>query len=110
MSDRELLALAAKAAGMVINKKRQDERDANGYQHDGLWTNTTTSWTPLHDSGDALELAVKLQIDIKHYGDHVVCWYESYLGTGRVMYGADRSAATRRAIVLAAAEIGKEMK
>lgn len=89
MTDRELLELAAKAAGIDMQ------------QHCG--------WHPLYDDGDALRLAVKLemQIDLRH-SFHTVRVYGA--AEGRIDEGAkDPYAATRRAIVRAAAEIGKEM-
>lgn len=46
-TDRELLELAAKAAGIPI-----------------VWMETTGRWNPLEDDGDALRLAVKLNMDI----------------------------------------------
>jgi hypothetical protein len=106
MNDRELLELAAKAAGQ--------ERSAAG----DLWSNARGQlWNPLTDDGDALRLAVKLGLQV----------FTSYpagadgtKGTG-VLVGAelppefwsahsdDPYAATRRAIVRAAAEIGRSM-
>lgn len=111
MTDRELLELAAKAAGLTILRSRLD---------DPMWKDIlidsrpafpqTIGWNPLADDGDALRLSVKLQIDIKQYGDHVVAWFDGgFIGTGRLAYEGDPSAATRRAIVRAAAEIGKAM-
>ena len=107
MTDRELLELAAKAAGVPL-KDLSDRYDC--------WEETPslihTAWNPLTDDGDALRLAVKLGIDlIQHdtfsegllecvaYG--CTCEIEAYKG--------DPYAATRRAIVRAAAEIGKAM-
>lgn len=102
MSDRELLELAAKAAGVVINKARTAERDEAGYGHLGLWTTTTTNWNPLTDDGDALRLAVRLEMDIFfNDGDTDV------LGVSEG--GGDPFKRTRRAIVRAAAEIGRGM-
>lgn len=47
--------------------------------------------------------------DIKQYVNHAVAWFGGgYIGTGRVFYDGDPCAATRRAIVLAAAEIGRD--
>lgn len=105
MNDRELLELAAKAAGMKTRPfangsiTRWHERGPEDH----------TAWNPLTDDGDALRLAVKLQIDIKQYVNHAVAWFGGgYIGTGRVFYDGDPCAATRRAIVLAAAEIGRD--
>jgi hypothetical protein len=97
MNDRELLELAAKAAGIPS---------------ESIWPVSSEyldkAWNPLTDDGDALRLAVKLCIDIKHYDLYVVCW-AGFIGTGKIMHDQDPDAATRRAIVLAAAEIGRSM-
>ena len=95
MSDRKLLELAAKAAGYEYAKR-------GGYiVVDGIPGN----WNPLRDDGDALRLAVKLEIDL---------WFGcgGLSAHGLTMdieedYGRDGCAATRRAIVRAAAEIGR---
>jgi hypothetical protein len=89
-SDRELLEAAAKAAG----KEHYGEYDA----HAGLKT-TGGWWNPLTDDGDAFRLAVKcLPFYTLRYSreDWEKC-------------GEDGYAATRRAIVRAAAEIGRSM-
>lgn len=104
MTDNELLKLAAKAAGIPV-KNLSDRYDC--------WEETPVligrAWNPLADAGDALRLAVLLRIDIKHYSDHVVCWWNDFFGTGVVLYDGDPGAATRRAIVMAAAEMGAEL-
>ena len=85
MTDRELLELAAKAAGI---------EDISYYLDDFLWN-------PLTDDGDALRLAVKLNLLYgKVFVRNVADNHED---------GDDIYAATRRAIVLAAAEIGKDI-
>lgn len=102
MNDRELLELAAKAAGVdkyVWSPVAQ--------QHDDDWAGSTPIvWNPLADDGDALRLAVKLRIDIIHYQSGVLA---ELIGNDdcHEENGTDPSAATRRAIVRAAAEIGK---
>jgi hypothetical protein len=61
-----------------------------------------TWWRPLEDDGDALRLAVKLKVFLCHqYLFHKL--YEE-----EVANGLDEPAATRRAIVRAAATLGKE--
>jgi hypothetical protein len=109
MSDRELLELAAKAAGINVKpfaiKPAEGEGDGFiGFMAEGSprgW------WDPLTDDGDALRLAVKLRISItmSEYG-RVVCrageWTRSI-----EPYGDDPQAAVRRAITCAAAAISK---
>ena len=89
MNDRELLELAAKAAGIEL----QDDH----YWRDGFWTR----WNPLTDDGDALRLAVKLNIDAGKPGMRLSIDWRSW---------DDPLAATRLAITRAAAEIGRSMK
>ena len=91
MTDREMLELAAKAAG----KKHYGEYNA----HAGLKT-TGGWWNPLTDDGDALRLAVKLNIDHGKPGMRLSIDWKP---------GDDPYAATRRAIVRAASEIGRSM-
>jgi hypothetical protein len=121
MTDRELLELAAKAAKIDVLF-----REDIGYFctvtkriHEKIFCGIDTEWNPLEDDGDALQLAVKLSINIQHetlarlpfeetvncglYGENSPEWCEEIKGN-------DPYTATRRAIVRAAAEIGKDMK
>lgn len=114
MTDRELLELAAKAAGIVINTSRQAERDALNLQNPvGLWTTTNTNWNPLTDDGNALRLAVKCRIEFYFGDDDGEATYAGYYASNnRQRFAIERHAddpyaATRRAVVRAAAEIGK---
>ena len=101
MTDRELLELAASAAGYDVTYER-------GYltffRQDVVGRPV---WNPLTDDGDALRLAVKLEIVIEP-GDS---WSDA--GGWSTVYHCDHNddpyAATRRAIVRAAAEIWKKM-
>jgi hypothetical protein len=100
MTDRELLEAAAKAAGYWA---AEFNCPAN-LPH--------KNWNPLTDSGDAFELAVKLRLTVNcSYDDVTLCGQEF---TQKEVFvernGEDPLAATRRAIVRAAAELGKEMK
>lgn len=97
--DRELLELAAKAAGYEI-----EEWNACGF----AWTKKQEWWNPLTDDGDALRLAVKLAAKISHTTDSVLVSIDGIVRSVRSYYG-DPCAATRRAIVRAAAEIGRNM-
>ncbi len=90
MTDKELLELAAKAA------------DYRYWQIEDIWN-------PLIDDGDALRLAVKLDmfVDIKDGFSGAQVIHKSFCSEE---HKGDPCAATRLAIVRAAAEIGKEMK
>lgn len=110
--DRELLELAAKAAGLEVHAAWQKDRDAAGKGDVGLWlTNGTTCWNPLTDDGQALRLAVKMRLHIEQY--RTIRAYKLAPGgfwiNGCEPIGDDPCAATRRAITRAAAEIGRAM-
>lgn len=107
-SDKELLEYAAKAAGIEIFSY-QEVGNKTG------WPITDIGlWNPLLDDGDALRLAVNLHIDIRFVSPS----YDKYWNVRadpRSFYNMateickDENSATRRAIVRAAAEIGKVM-
>lgn len=101
MTDQELLELAAKAAGYKVYGNGKLFR---------IWKDSNVEWVdwnPLEDDGDALRLAVQLFRDI-HF------WYfENSVSVGnelRVACGDDPCAATRRAIVYAAALVGEQLE
>jgi hypothetical protein len=111
MTDKELLELAAKAAGMQIfvwGKKGSENYCIKN--NDGTPGNR---WNPLTDDGDALRLAVKLKIDVIRDFDRVIACYGDDEFETEYFYETptptDPYAATRRAITRAAAEIGKAM-
>lgn len=103
MTDRELLELAAKAAGTTV----WTDIDGNFFAEDR--TGIESKWNPLIDDGDALRLAVKLRIDVCYENNdgpwHVNAWPRNRVGCSEL---AVDDAATRRAITRAAAEIGKQ--
>ena len=119
MTDKELLELAAKAAGLEIHS--YDPISNRIYTPrslpmlEGSYLHT---WNPLTDDGDALRLAVKLRIDFYVGDDDGVATYAGYFDPALnnrqrfaiERHGDDPYAATRRAIVRAAAEIGRNMK
>lgn len=121
MTDRELLELAAKAASLEIMPLAQEGRDKAGYGAVGLYVRRSngdllsTCWNPLTSDGDALCLAVACDMTVCADGLATVSASSGY-GHDKVMVtqtvsecGKDKSAATRRAIVRAAAEIGRAM-
>ena len=94
MSDEELTALAAKAFG-----------------------NTQHGFSPLTDDGDALRLAAKLRMEIDHnHPADETAWVSvrafrsAFVAVEEFEDEVQRLGATRRAIVRAAAAIGKAMK
>ena len=107
MTDRELLELAAKAAGIEIvfgnydrdcyaNITEEQAKSFGNYE-------TGFEWNPLTDDGDALRLAVKLGLVVdcsrpsagEPYKHHAI-WLDELMSNEEL---------TRRAIVRAAAEI-----
>jgi hypothetical protein len=120
MTDREMLEYAAKAAG--VHPRRLERGGPSGQvwiEEAEIWVH---GWDPLTDDGDALRLAVKLRISLIHeqeyMGGPVLETLEatspriSLDGSRHVSteclndLNGDEFAATRRAIVRAAAEIG----
>jgi hypothetical protein len=105
MTDRELLELAAKAAGI------EWDRDSEVWYATGYGPHVRYDWNPLTDDGDALRLAVHLEFDMGHMltpGMVTVSGVDDNGGCVAVdeSYNIDHYAATRRAIVRAAAAIG----
>jgi hypothetical protein len=112
-TDRELLKLAAKAAGIKGLRYVKRKPIQGGYRT-GLWSNLYEyCWNPLSDSGDALRLAVKLRLRLSTVCNDgnasVASATDMYLDAHVEEHNGDPCAATRRAIVRAAAEIGKAM-
>ncbi|ENC9802820.1 hypothetical protein ABLG07_005196 [Pseudomonas aeruginosa] len=121
MNDRTLLELAARAAGIKARWFRVNQwRQVGGYrmqtgQEDVFGTHHSKPWNPLTDDGDALRLAVQLDITIGPEHPDVVgkslcraSWNNRNMSLGEFGDG-DKPYAYRRAIVRAAAEIGKSM-
>jgi hypothetical protein len=106
MNDRELLELAAKAAGIVGFVSYMPG------EPESLFTisDTGKAWNPLTDDGDALRLAVDLRFDVENNGHFasVVCADLEHPVMSECNDG-DKHATTRRAIVRAAAQIGQSM-
>lgn len=97
MTDRELLELAAKAAGIENLATKGDIiicNDEYGF---------SVVWNPLTDDGDAFRLAVRLRLGLE--------WWKNGVRAESAQHGPevihhledDPYAATRRAIVRAAA-------
>ncbi len=106
-TDRELLVLAAKAAGCSTAPYFDGEFiGADRYEfYEG-----PNGWNPLTDDAQALRLAVKLDIGISPDTEvSEVCAVFMIGDTCHIIveeHSSDPYAATRRAIVRAAAEIG----
>jgi len=113
--DRKLLELAAKAAGREwLSYHLQKGLCCRDDSYGGL---IEYYWNPLTDDGDALRLAVKLNLIIT-LEENYICIEGSYCTYGydgpevcesKKDHGDDPYAATRLAIVRAAAAIGESM-
>lgn len=104
MTDRELLEAAARASGVTICWVTDHLRRAPMLVERGV---ATYWWNPLESDGDALRLAVKLKLTVSQAD--VTC--SVYVGGDIAVVASlsgDPYAATRRAIVRAAAAMAKE--
>ena len=112
-TDRELLVLAAKASGLTTRHKWNSERLALNPPVADMVVHlngelVTTGWNPLTNDGDALRLAAKLHLQITISPCHCDVYSPEHdLGISENF--KDNCEATRRAIVRAAAEIGRAM-
>jgi hypothetical protein len=119
MNDKELLGLAARAAGLAVTPH-------NNFKScpELMFTYSGKNWNPLTDDGEALRLAVKLGLGLtfdrysnskrntpeaEWFTDIDFCngMPPSASTIKEEKHGNDALAATRRAIVKAAAELGK---
>lgn len=106
MTDKELLELAARAAGIQLTWFGDKDPWCYAEISPGI------KWNPLRDPGDALRLAVQLHIGL----DFQAPGYSAYWTVlardfsdyaAATENGPDTIAATMRAITRAAAEIGR---
>jgi hypothetical protein len=110
MTDRELLELAAKAAGI-----EHPGGDHSIYNDGRLWDcKGLRWWNPLTEDDDALGLVatLRLEIDHNHPADEkpwVCARGQKYGAVVDFDHESGRRYAIRRVIVQAAAEIGKAM-
>jgi hypothetical protein len=115
MTDRELLELAAKAAGREVGRDDQcDPIDRKYCAGLGLWcVGPWAGWfNPLNDDGDALRLAAKLKIDLEWQATSIhpepaIEAYKRDEKAGHFYCASEHENDYRRAIVRAAAEIGR---
>ena len=115
MSDKELLELAAKAAGVGVEWRESVRCFCYA---DSPYS---VAWNPLTDDGDALRLAASLNLCVcftlaeanPTFGTAMVGYSpwenKAPIATERYSEPSEKLAATRRAIVRSAAEIGEAM-
>lgn len=111
MTDKELIELAAKAAGIEVRYQPVSHRflyKKELQEPEGFYF---AYWNPLTDDGDALRLVVKLKmriaIDSLPVGYVVVLSDDPLRKDTHEPINDDPYAATRRAIVRAAAELAR---
>ncbi|WP_433867066.1 hypothetical protein [Ralstonia wenshanensis] len=109
MTDRELVRLAAKAAGLDV-----ECAFIGGDLH--IWASRRLQrlrlWNPLMDDGDALRLAVSLGLIVSCDASPCIAVSSERYPSIHIVesaYGGDVQQATRRAIVRVAAKIGSRM-
>jgi signal recognition particle subunit SEC65 len=123
-TDRDLLELAAKAAGIHYDKEASKPHPKSGAFW-GLWLvfdgeppeHARRYWNPLTDDGDVLRLAVELGLSVEIHRDmtqprpwlRVADRVGNWTYCGPRDYHGDELTQTRRTIVHAAAKIGKAM-
>ena len=106
MTDHELCMAAAKAAGYTVEDR-------------GTWINLTLDsglsgrWDPINYYSPSFRLMVDCKINVEFENHAVVatsyCDREAIATDFRELFGTDKHAATRRAIVRAAAAMGGEV-
>lgn len=111
MTDDELLTLAARAAGL----KAQYSSNWGDFSIGEPYSEEEVRWNPLEDDGDALRLGVRLGLMVDLFecaNDSVEASFDDgdFSAYCTEPVGEDKAAATRRAIVRVAAEIGKAME
>ena len=103
-TDRELLELAAKAAGVLT---------PSWYGNKAYIDGMLSTWNPLTSDADAFRLAIDLEIYTGRFYDCIVpACFASWGNSAYSLWepaGDDPHSATRRAITRAAAAIGEEL-
>lgn len=103
MTDHDLLELAARASGVGPILCYETARNCLRI---GL-REKYKLWRPLTDDGDALRLAASLNMGLSIHDNH--CMACAQKGTMQTVKDIPTLEATRRAIVRAAAEVGKDV-
>lgn len=132
MTDKALLELAAKAAKIFVTPETWPYRGAPITPEDmetyfdpedmsitgiRVWFGIKGeiggtedyTWNPLCDDADAFQLMVKLNLAVEVCKEKTMAFYDEFDAKTTCMNAFDKADATRRAIVMAAAEIGKGM-
>ena len=122
MPDRKLLELAAKAMGYELEPYINSKKPHRLVDHESGEGLVAILWAPLDDDGEAFRIQVALGICITPYPVYTESKHSVIAKQRRntdllrefnpteviELYAGDPNAATRRAIVRCAAEIGRE--
>lgn len=113
----ELIILSAKAIGLQYNKEKSMVKENHAWF--GLWIDGTSEskmghhWNPLANNDDAMQLMTTLRINVMYrentHGLWVIAECNGILFCPELV-GEFEAKSTRRAIVRAAAAVGKSMK
>lgn len=108
MEDKELLELAAKAAGLVGSYYKNETSE-------GVYCNDENDcgygWNPLNDDGDCARMEAALGIDVDWAEDGVIARNrDNRVGVLFEDHNNDRNAARRAASLRVAVEIGRAMQ
>ncbi len=105
-ADLEILIYAGIAAGLKFVRPSDDKTAL-------LMEGVEKPWNPIADDGDALRLAGHLDMHITPGAPCRIAYARADRAVPRIFqmvaWGPDKQAAIRRAITLAAAQIGKQM-
>ena len=104
MTDKELLELAAKAMGFIPHHSYREKTNSL------LWLSKSgfpATWSPLTDDKDAFQCAVDLKMNLTLLGWRSEAQVADHPVVVEQVVNNDAYSATRRAIVRAAAEIGR---
>ena len=115
--DREMIALAAKAAGIAPPSGAYEGTiDSTGafIYYDDCEGKTWHAWNPLASDRDAFRLAVALCLSVEFLGAEVRVQHFNNRGVKTealedYFFSQDKFAAVRRAIVLVAAAVGRSL-
>lgn len=115
IKDRELLEMAAKAVGYNTNhswnrsRLELDPPVIGMVVHDSVGELVSTGWSPLENDTDAFRLMLALQIDVSFWREEDSVCVSIHGNLSATAVGAIGDIELRRAIVRAAAEIGRSM-
>ena len=108
MTERDEIEAAAQAAGVPLNWPLDPFTGARLEGMPPRRTDTWDNWNPLSNDGDAFRLAVKLRMNVFHAGISAHAMDEEGDVEAKEGHERDPYAATRRAIVRAAAAMAPE--